>query len=211
MSYYAQSYGIIQILIYTYFTLILTMILSQFPSHVILCRKRLSENGDRGNATVVPSGGNMEQTDLEQGQSENQKNEEPELVTCLSAGLISYMLVFIVALIIQITINYPEDSPYFRSGYHFVSCTLLSLILVAWTMYDADLMHYKLAGDEWTHTVVFFWADLLMLFSLCCLICLCCLMGGGNDGGFDGGGGDAGGDVDFGAGDNVGGDGLQIA
>lgn len=213
MSYYAQSYGIIQILLYTYFTVILTAFLSQFESNKLFCKKRLS--GDRANASVVPELETQEQkpgSDSKgQVMQQDARNEEPELTTCLSAGLLAYAIVFIVALIIQITANYPADSPYFRSGYHFISCTLLSLILVAWTMYDADLMHYKLSEDEWSHTIVFFWADMLMLFSLCCLICLCCLMGG-SDGGFDGGdgGGDISGDADFGAADNVAGDGVQI-
>ena len=216
MSYYAQSYGIIQILLYTYFTVILTAVLSQFESHKLFCKKRLNgAGGDRSKATVVPAAKLQAQKpglDVE-GQllQEDAGNNEPELATCLSAGLLAYAIVFVVALVIQVTANYPSDSPYFRSGYHFVSCTLLSLILVAWTMYDADLMHYKLSEDELSHTVVFFWADMLMLFSLCCLICLCCLMGG-NDGGIDAGdgGGDISGDADFGAADNVAGDGVQI-
>ena len=143
----------------------------------------------------------MNQDDIE---GQVQRSESP-LVTCLTSGMMAYAIVFIVALGIQIGLNYPEDSPYYRSGYHFVSCVLLTFVLVAWTMYDADLMHYKLAEEEWAHTIVFFWADLLMLFSLCCLICLCCLMGGNDGGAMDGGDGasDAAGQADFGGGEAV--------
>merc|ERR1712146_157760 len=100
-------------------------------------------------------------------------NREEELVTCLHSGLFAFFLVFIGALIVQIV--WPAG----RSPYHFATCTIVSLLIIVWTMYDTDLMHYKMSPEEWMQAPVFLFSDLIVLFSMCCLLVICCCTGGG--------------------------------
>ena len=171
LSLYASSYGFIQILLYVYFTLLLTIVLSQFK-HNTLFGCCCPDYGHK----VVPEEG---ETDLEAGQGGAgvDVQREEELVTCLYAGLLAFLLVFIGGLIVQIV--WPAG----RSPYHFVSCIILSFLVIVWTMYDTDLMHFKMSPDEWNQAPVFFFSDLLLLFSMCCLIAICCCTGGGSEGG----------------------------
>ena len=61
MSYYALSYGIIQVLIYSYCTLLLVSFLSQFQRHKLLCSKPLSGQGNGGSASVAPAPTNQDE------------------------------------------------------------------------------------------------------------------------------------------------------
>ena len=177
MSLYASSYGFIQILLYVYFSVLGMLLLSRLDHNALIFCKHKPDS-----IAVSPEDA-VENGDVH---TSNDECESP-LVTCFEAGMISYFVVFIIALLIQIM--FPEG----RSPYHFVTCIVFSFIVVAWMSYDADLMHYKMSPGEWCQGPVFFWADLLVLFSMCCILCACLCMGGGNDSG--GGGMDSGADV----------------
>eukprot|EP00949_MAST-11_sp_MAST-11-sp1_P005284 g5284.t1 len=124
------------------------------------------------------------------------KKRSVRLISPLIAGIFSFLTVLIGAAVVN---NFLA----FSSWAHFVAANLVVIIIVLWVSYDLDLLAHKMEKSEWHQSIVFFYTDLLLLFSFCCVLCICCCMSGGDgmdgaDGadGVDGmDGADAGGEV----------------
>lgn len=86
----------------------------------------------------------------------------PILWSFSTAGLVSWLLYVVIAIVIYVTCLRDVSSV----G-HFITSTIISTLVFVWICYDASQLCKKMSPDEYMKGVIHFYTDLFF-------VCLCC-------------------------------------